>query len=331
MKISVLGCGRWGSFIAWYQATVLKNQVVLYGEDGRQSYERLKKDGRNDYVALDKSITLTSDLAYAMENGDCIIISISSQSLRSFMQKVIKYGADGKTFVLCMKGLEEATGKRLSEVLRESGIPSNRIAVWVGPGHIQSFVSGVPSCMIIDSENEELKRRLAEKFSSNLIRFYYGDDLIGTEVGAAAKNVLGIAAGILDGSGYAMLKGPLMARGAFEVARLIKAMGGNSMSAYGLAHLGDYETTLFSSFSHNRAYGEMLAKGKKFDKLAEGVMTSKAMAHLGESLGIDLPITNAVYEACFETEGFGKGGAQDCMNVILRLFEREIKPQFYDN
>ncbi len=246
MKISVLGCGRWGSFIAWYQATVLKNDVILYGEDGREAYEILKREGKNEYVALDKSIKLSSDLQYALSESRIIIISISSQALREFMQKVIKYPVKDKTFVLCMKGIEESTGKRLSEVLTDSGIPSQNIAVWVGPGHIQSFTAGIPNCMLVDSENVELKKYLAENFKSNLIRFYYGNDLLGTEVGAAAKNVLGIAAGVLDGCGYTSLKGPLMARGAFEVAKLIKSMGGNELSAYGLAHLGDYETTLFS-------------------------------------------------------------------------------------
>lgn len=330
MKISVLGCGRWGSFIAWYQATVLKNDVILYGEEGRQSFDILKRDGKNEYVALDKSITLVSDLRYALENSDYIIISISSQSLREFMEKVIEYPVHDKTFILCMKGLEVTTGKRLSQVMIESGISAERVAVWVGPGHIQSFIAGVPNCMVIDSENEQLKKYLAEQFSSNLIRFYYGDDLIGTEVGAAAKNVLGIAAGLLDGTGYTTLKGPLMARGAFEVARLIKAMGGNTTSAYGLAHLGDYETTLFSPYSHNRAYGEMLAKGKKFEKLAEGVMTSKAMVLLGEQLKVDLPITRAVYEICFNSHGFNENGSLDSMDIILQLFDRKIKPEFYD-
>ncbi len=330
MKISVLGCGRWGSFIAWYQATVLKNDVILYGEEGRQSFDILKRDGKNEYVALDKSITLVSDLGYALENSDYIIISISSQSLREFMEKVIEYPVQDKTFILCMKGLEVTTGKRLSQVMIESGISPERVAVWVGPGHIQSFIAGVPNCMVIDSENEQLKKYLAEQFSSNLIRFYYGDDLIGTEVGAAAKNVLGIAAGLLDGTGYTTLKGPLMARGAFEVARLIKAMGGNTTSAYGLAHLGDYETTLFSPYSHNRAYGEMLAKGKKFEKLAEGVMTSKAMVLLGEQLKVDLPITRAVYEICFNSHGFNENGSLDSMDIILQLFDRKIKPEFYD-
>lgn len=327
MKISVLGCGRWGSFIAWYHAIVLKNNVILYGEEGRESYDILKAEGKNEYVELDRSITLTSDLEYALKESDVIIISISSQALREFMQKVIKYPVADKIFVLCMKGIEETTGKRLSEVMTESGIASGKIAVWVGPGHIQSFTAGIPNCMVIDSANEKLKKYLAENFRSNLIRFYYGDDLLGTEVGAAAKNVLGIAAGVLDGSGYSSLKGPLMARGAFEVAKLIKAMGGNEMSAYGLAHLGDYETTLFSPYSHNRTYGEMMARGQHFGKLAEGVMTAKAMKELGDTYGIDLPITNAVYEACFESDEFGKG-EHDCMHVILKLFERSIKNEF---
>lgn len=330
MKISVLGCGRWGSFIAWYQASVLKNKVISWGPEGDYSYEVLKREGRNEYVALHENITLSCDLEFALKESDVIIISISSQALRGFMQRVIKYPVADKTFVLCMKGIEETTGKRLSEILVESGISPDKIAVWVGPGHIQSFVEGIPNCMLIDSTNDQLKKELADKFKSNLIRFYYGEDLIGSEVGAAAKNVLGIAAGILDGSGYISLKGPLMARGAFEVAKLTAAMGGSYMSAYGLAHLGDYETTLFSPYSHNRMYGEMLAKGQRFEKLAEGVMTSKAMIKLGEKYGVELPITEAVYDACFNTD-FSSNGAKECMRIILRLFERQTKSQFSKN
>ncbi|MDE5721660.1 MAG: glycerol-3-phosphate dehydrogenase [Clostridia bacterium] len=329
MKISVLGCGRWGSFIAWYQATVLKNEVTSWGPEGEYSYEVLKNTGRNEYVTLDKSIKLTCDLKLAVESAEVIIISISSQGLRGFMQKIIQYNVKDKPFVLCMKGIEESTGKRLSQVLEESGIPSENIAVWVGPGHIQAFTQGIPNCMVIDSKNDALKRRLADSFKSNLIRFYYGNDLIGTEIGAAAKNVLGIAAGVLDGSGYVSLKGPLMARGAREVGRLIEAMGGKFTSAYGLAHLGDYETTLFSEYSHNRTYGEMMAKGHKFEKLAEGVMTAKAMKKLGDEYNVDLPLTNAVYEACFLSHVFESGdGAKNCMNIILKLFERSTKSEF---
>ena len=329
MNISVLGCGRWGSFIAWYQATQLKNKVISWGPQGDYSYEVLKNTGKNEYVVLDKSIELTCDLQYAVTASDVIIISISSQGLRGFMQKVAAYDVKDKIFVLCMKGIEEATGKRLSEVLMESGVKKDKIAVWVGPGHIQAFTQGIPNCMLIDSYDPALKKYIADSFKSNLIRFYYGNDIIGSEIGAAAKNVLGIAACVLDGSGYVSLKGPLMARGAYEVGKLIKAMGGEFSSAYGLAHLGDYETTLFSEYSHNRRYGEMMAHGARFEKLAEGVMTAKAMKELGDKYGVELPITNAVYEACFLSKPFENGnGAEKCMEILLKLFDREIKSEF---
>lgn len=138
------------------------------------------------------------------------------------MKRILAYDVSEKDFVLCMKGIEVSTGSRLSEVLTESGISPEHIAVWVGPGHIQAFTQGIPNCMVIDSASDALKRRLADNFKSDLIRFYYGSDLIGTEIGAAAKNVMGIVAGVLDGCGYVSLKGSLMSRGAREVARLIK-------------------------------------------------------------------------------------------------------------
>lgn len=324
MKISVLGCGRWGSFIAWYLSRQ-GNRVTSWGPEDSPSYEVLKNTGRNEYVALDERIALTCDLERAVCEAELIVISISAQGLRGFMQRVMQYPVEGKNFVLCMKGIETGTGKRLSEILVESGVSPANIAVWVGPGHIQSFVQGVPNCMVIDSENEELKISLVERFKSDLIRFYYGNDLLGTEIGAAAKNVMGIAAGILDVL-CVPLKGPLMSRGAREVARLIKAMGGNELSAYGLAHLGDYETTLFSHYSHNRMYGEMLARGKRFEKLAEGVATSGAMKLLGEKYGVDLPITKAVYAVCY---GAGDDAAR-CKEEIGKLFRRSTKAEMYE-
>ena len=174
--------------------------------------------------------------------------------------------------------------------------------------------------MVIDSLNKDLTKFLADSFTSDLIRFYYGNDMIGSELGAAAKNVMGIAAGMLDGANLSTLKGPLMARGAREVARLIKAMGGNELSAYGLCHLGDYETTLFSVHSHNRKFGEMLIKGEKFQKLAEGVKTSGALRKLGIMYGEELPITNCVYGIVEE--------GKEPMAELKKLFERNLKNEF---
>ncbi|MBE5740412.1 MAG: glycerol-3-phosphate dehydrogenase [Clostridiales bacterium] len=325
MKVSVLGCGRWGSFIAWYLCNH-GHDVYSWGPEDDYSYKVLKETGKNEYVNLDERICLTCDLKEAIDHAEVIIISISSQGLRDFMQRIIQQDVSDKKFVLCMKGIEVSTGCRLSEVLTQSGISSENIAVWVGPGHIQAFTQGIPNCMIIDSTNPELKTQLANAFRSDLIRFYYGEDLIGSELGAAAKNVMGIVAGVLDGCGYTAMKGALMARGAREVARLIKAMGGNELSAYGLAHLGDYEATLFSEFSHNRRYGEMLVKGEKFEKLAEGVSTAAAMKKLGEIYNVELPITNAVYEMCY---GEGEEDYKERANrLMVKLFERDIKTEF---
>ena len=326
MKISVLGCGRWGSFIAWYLCNH-GHDVYSWGPEDDYSYQVLKETGKNEYVTLDERITLTCDLKEAVERAETIIISISSQGLRGFMKRITQYDVSEKNFVLCMKGIEVDTGCRLSEVLTQSGISSDKIAVWVGPGHIQAFTQGIPNCMVIDSENRDLKVKLASEFKSDLIRFYYGEDLIGTELGAAAKNVMGIVAGILDGCGYASLKGALMSRGAREVARLIKAMGGNELSAYGLAHLGDYEATLFSQYSHNRMYGEMLVGNEKFGKLAEGVSTSAAMKALAEKYGVELPLTFAVYELCYSESD--EPYRARCEKLLSKMFARDTKSEFY--
>ena len=249
MKITVIGCGRWGSFIAWYLDKTGHN-VSLYGREGSPHMKQVRESRTNGIVTL----------------------------------------------------------------------PQSGVAVWLGPGHVQEFVAGIPNCMVIDGTSEELKERLVTQFSSSLIRFYYGRDLIGNEVGAAAKNVIGIAAGILDGMGLTNLKGALMARGTREVARLIVAMGGIEHSAYGLCHLGDYQATVFSQFSHNRAFGEAFAKGEKFGKLAEGYYTVEALMELSKKYGVDMPISRAVHKVLYD-------GANP-RDELTALFMRSLKKEF---
>ncbi len=319
MKISIVGSGRWGSFIAWY-LNRLGNDITVYGRENSSAFSLLQKERKNQFVTLPNSIKLTTNLTSSLNDAEVIVISISAQKLRDFLSLVDKEILQTKTFVLCMKGLECQTGERLTQVAVECGVCKDNLAVWVGPGHIQEFVQGNPNCMLIDSSNSSLTKTLADAFKSDLIRFYYGNDLIGSEIGSASKNVMGVVAGMLDGLGLQTLKGALMSRGAREVARLIKAMGGNELSAYGLCHLGDYETTLFSKYSNNRAYGEAFIKGEKFEKLAEGVMTAKAMKLLGEKYGVELPITNALCAVLFEN----KKGADE----LLKLFSRALRTEF---
>ena len=296
MKISVLGPGRWGTFIAWY-LNKIGNEVTLWARNPSKQMEELIENHKNEYVTLPESIKLTYNLKDAIHNSEYIVISISAQGLRGLAKQISEItSSKNKKYILCMKGIEKVTGSRLSSIMIESGFDKDNIAVWVGPGHIQSFVAGIPSVMIIDSYNEKLSKFLATSFRSELIRFYQGNDMIGSEIGAAAKNVMGLAAGLLDGMGYSTLKGGLMARGSREVSRLIQACGGNPMSAYGLCHLGDYEATLFSEFSHNRKWGEMFAKDQPFEKLAEGVDTSDALLTLAKKYNVELPITKTVYD-----------------------------------
>lgn len=319
MKITVVGPGRWGSCIAWYLNEIGKD-VTLYGRKSSSAMQQYLIDRKGEYLTMPESVKLSTNLNDCALSSDVIVISIPSQSLRSFIAELNDVGLKNKRIILCMKGIEIGTKKRLSEIAIEGLDKSNSVAVWLGPGHVQEFLKGIPNCMVIDSNDAETIKCLVEAFSGNLIRFYYGQDLIGNEIGAAAKNVIGIAAGILDGLMLTTLKGPLMSRGTREIARLIKAMGGQELSAYGLCHLGDYEATVFSEFSHNRKFGELFVKGENFTHLAEGYYTVKAMIELSQEYDVELPICNAVYSVLYE--------GIPAKEAIENLFTRSIKLEF---
>ena len=319
-KISLIGCGRWGTFLGWYAANYGKaEEVWMYDIPTSPNFIELKNTRKNAYLSLSDNMLLFDNLATVLEN-DFIIISIGCQYFRGLCKELSGYNLDGKTFLLAMKGLEEPSGDRMLEIMR-SEIPQNiHIATLGGPGHVQDYMKGVPSAAVVDSDEEETKDFVIKLMSSSLIRLYYGDDLIGNEIGAALKNVVGLAAGILDGLEWYGLKGALMARAPVEVGRLIKHFGGNPMTAYGLSHLGDYEATLFSNNSHNRMFGEKFARGEDFGKLAEGVPTLKAVKILADKYNIDMPISQALYQAIYE-----KGNIKD---IITGLFERSLKREF---
>ncbi len=318
MNITVIGCGRWGSFIAWYLDRINHN-VTLYGRENSEHMKRFLTERKNEFIELSDTLNLSTNIE-AVKNSDVIVISINSQGLQALMEELKNLYLKEKIIVLCMKGIEISTGRRLSQIVKDNLDASNSVAVWLGPGHVQEFYREIPNCMVIDSENDAVKEKLVNEFSSELIRFYYGQDLIGNEIGAAAKNVIGIAAGMLDGAKLSTLKGALMSRGTREIARLITAMGGNELSAYGLCHLGDYEATVFSEFSNNRKYGEMFIKGEKYEKLAEGYYTVKALLKLGETFGVELPICKAVYEILYNNKS--------PKDVLNELFTRSLKNEF---
>lgn len=318
MKITVIGCGRWGSCIGWYLDT-LGHSVTIYGRKESAHMQKLLLSRKNDYMEIPDSISLSCETD-CLKEADVIIISINSQGLEKLCAELEELQLENKIFVLCMKGIDNKSCKRLSEIMKENTSPSCKTAVWLGPGHPEEFYAGIQNCMVIDSEDESVKRLLVDEFSGGIIRFYYGTDLVGNEIGAAAKNVIGIAAGMLDGLGLTSLKGALMSRGAREIARLIIAEGGNELSAYGLCHLGDYQATVFSPYSHNRMFGECFVKGESFDKLAEGYHTVPALLKMAQNRGVELPICSAVYEVLYN----GVSPA----NELSLLFDRSLKKEF---
>lgn len=321
MKQAILGCGRWGGFHLWYGAG-LGHEMTGWEPAESEPFRELVRTRQNGFLSIPDSVLLTSSLTDAIRDAEQIVVSCPAQTFRSLARTLSGHDLSAVDLVLCMKGLESDTGMRLSAVALEEGVNPRSLSAWVGPGHPQEFVKGVPGCMIVASDNEAAAVRVSATASSPLIRIYHSRDLTGCEIGAAAKNVIGIAAGMLDGKGMTGLKGALMARAPQEVARLVAAAGGDWRSVYGLSHLGDYEATLFSPWSRNRAWGEAFARGGSVEGLAEGVPTSEALLMLARELGVELPITGMVAGMINGRISFGE--------AVEALFGRPRKEEFPD-
>lgn len=314
MKISILGAGRWASNIAFCMGKL--NYDVLVWERVEEKENPLFLTRKNKFVTLSENVNFTHDLEKAVTHSNIIIISILSQALDDLMQNVKKIkGYENKHYVVAMKGVEASTGRRLSEVLLDNGVKKDNIAVWVGPGHVQSIVAGQPTNMIVSAYREQYAKRLTKVLSRpGVIDVSHSNDIVGTEFGAAAKNVIGIAAGILEGSGYEQKKGPLMSASVRELGRFIDALGGDGLSASGLAFLGDFQATLFDHNSKNLTFGRLIVEKNTLDenvlnpyinvKSVEGIKTAEALLKLQKryndrvsaEMKVEMPITSAVDE-----------------------------------
>jgi len=167
-KITILGCGRWASFHAWYQATKLGNDVLMWGREGDPIYDKLAKKRKNEFMKLPKNVNLTSSLSDALAFSDIIFIIISAQGMREVSGLVAAtlkdINQDNKIIVHCIKGIDEKTSRTVSQMLRTeldaNGLTKTTINTWVGPGHVQeNCLNGQPAIMIVAGENPEVARR----------------------------------------------------------------------------------------------------------------------------------------------------------------------------
>ena len=294
MKFTVLGCGRWGTFLACYLHKQ-GHEVLLWGRESSAKLNTLIKSRANDYLTLPRNITLSSSLYEALNFSDYILVAIYGSELAQFLKQLTAVNDSPKNYVLCMKELDYSTGSLLTDVVKQSVNPLSKVAICVGPVQPKEFVkNGEHACMIVDSDDTQLKTYLANCLTGAEIVFFVGEDLIGNQIGAAAKNIIGIGGGILEGLRSTTLKGNLMVMGTYEIANLIRAMGGKMQTAYGLCCLGDYSATLFSANSNSINYGKSLVTGESMGLYTPGARSAQALMLVKNKYGVDMPVCEMI-------------------------------------
>jgi glycerol-3-phosphate dehydrogenase (NAD(P)+) len=225
-----------------------------------------------------------------------------AQHVRAMGAALAPHLAPEKPVVICAKGLEQATGKLLAQVLGES-LPQATLAVLSGPSFAADVVRGLPTALTLACSDTALGVRLAQTLSSRPFRIYRSSDLVGVQLGGAVKNVLAIAAGIVEGKGLgASAHAALVARGFAEMRRFSEALGARSETLMGLSGLGDLLLTCGSPQSRNMSLGRALGQGQDLAAIlaarrsvAEGIYTAAAVVKVAAEKGIDMPISQAVH------------------------------------
>jgi glycerol-3-phosphate dehydrogenase (NAD(P)+) len=294
MKIVVVGCGSWGTVFAALLAE-RGHDVTLACRDAEQA-GALARTGRNPRYLREVDLTAVSAVTVSdarAAEADIICLAVPSRSFREVAESL-----PGEAPVLILtKGLDPISGDRLSRVVRRRGV-----AVLSGPNHAEEIAQGLPAASVVACEDEQLATTLQHAIISPRFRIYVNTDLVGVELCAAAKNVIALAAGAVDGLGMGDNgKAALIARGLAEMSRLGEASGARTETFAGLAGMGDLVVTCWSRHSRNRRAGELIAQGATPDEAqarigmaVEGLTTAPVLRKLSNRLGVELPITTAV-------------------------------------
>jgi len=300
MRFAVVGGGSWGSVFSRLLAD-REHDVTLACRDPEQA-RAIAETGHNPRyvrtVSLHRIGAVPIDEAPIAE-ADVVVVAVPSRAFRS----VVRSLPGGAPVLSLTKGLDPDTGERLSTLVRD-----RPVAVLSGPNMAQEIAEGLPSAAVIASEDERLAEDLQEAINSLIFRVYVNSDLVGVELCAAAKNVIALAAGGVDGVGLGdNAKAALITRGLVEMARLGSACGGRPETFSGLAGMGDLVVTCWSRHGRNRRAGELIARGASAEdavaqigQVVEGLTTAPTLRDLSHRLGIELPITEGV---CSVLEG----------------------------
>ena len=295
MKTVVVGAGAWGTAFARLLAD-RGHEVTLACRDKEQA-RAINETGRNPKYLPDVSLEGVGAAALPdapLAGADLAVLAVPS---RAFAEVVAALPDNGPVLSLT-KGLDPATGNRLSTLFEDRAV-----AVLSGPNFAEEIGHGLPAAAVIASEDEALAERLQQEINSLIFRVYVNQDVVGTELAAAAKNVIALAAGGVDGLELGdNAKTAIVTRGLAEMARLGEACGGRNETFAGLAGMGDLIATSWSHLGRNRRAGELIARGASADEAAaqigtvEGLTTAPVLRSLSQRVGVEMPITNAVCE-----------------------------------
>lgn len=311
-KVTVLGAGSWGTALAMVLANN-DHDCLLWSHREDQATEITTNHTNKKYLPetiLPTNLKATSDFQQAIQHATVIVIAVPTKAIREVCQNMLPYLAEKKLFVHVSKGIEPDSLKRISEMIAEelSEDVTEAIVVLSGPSHAEEVVLKHPTTITVASENMVAAEKVQDLFMNKSFRVYTNDDVIGVEIGAALKNVIALAAGIVDGLGYGdNAKAALITRGLAEISRLGISLGAQPYTFSGLTGMGDLIVTCTSVHSRNWRAGNMLGKGATLDTVleemgmvVEGVRTTKAAYQLATKQQVDMPITEALYSVLFE-------------------------------
>jgi glycerol-3-phosphate dehydrogenase (NAD(P)+) len=328
-KIAVLGAGGWGTSLALVLCDNGYN-VTLWSHD-KELVESINANRINsDFLP---GIIIPENLSVSSDNdvlNECnwFVNAIPTQYIHNAIEKY-EIPVKNKYIINGSKGIDINSLSRISELFISAGADEDKFAVLTGPSHAEEVSRKTPTTIVCASVNKTFVNDVQRAFSNEYFRVYSSEDVIGCELGGSLKNVIALAAGIIDGLGLGdNTKAALITRGLAEISRLGVAMGGKSITFSGLSGLGDLFVTCNSKHSRNRRVGERIGAGASLEEVtsemkmvAEGVYTTQAAIKLGKKYDVEMPITEKVYEILFENI--------KPLDAIRGLMSRESKSEWW--
>ncbi|PRY83507.1 NAD(P)H-dependent glycerol-3-phosphate dehydrogenase [Alkalibacterium olivapovliticus] len=330
-KIAVLGAGSWGSALA---GVLFENghTVSIWTRDNDQKEEINNQHTNKKYLpqfSFPEDILASTDLKEAVTGAEALLFVIPTKGMRAVAKQVNALIDHKVTVIHASKGLEEHSHKRISTILSEELVPSwlTGIVALSGPSHAEEVIKKDLTTITAASETAVSAQLTQELFINDYFRVYTNSDIVGVEIGAALKNIIAIGAGVIAGLGYGdNAKAGLVTRGLAEISRLGIELGADPLTFMGLSGVGDLIVTCTSPHSRNWRAGYQIGKGKEIDSIlsemgmvVEGISTTRAAFELAASHGIEMPITEAIYNVVYNDS--------DVEYAILNLMQREGKSE----